>query len=80
MLGEWEEDEEGEPLPVPDEIDGKKVIGIEDDYIVGGELGYWDDGSLTYSAGDLARAIRWIDSERFKVTPELVQELRRAAE
>ena len=30
VLAEWEEDEDGELLPLPDEIDGKQVVGIEE--------------------------------------------------
>ena len=67
---------------MPDEIDGKKVIGTEDEYIVGGDLvcdvSYGGDGALVYSASELENAIAWIDSKRFEVTSELIQKLREA--
>jgi hypothetical protein len=36
--------------------------------------------SAPYSAADLESAIRWIESEHFTASPELVQELRWAVE
>lgn len=36
-------DEETEDYELPDEIDGVPVIGINDEYIVGGELQCFDD-------------------------------------
>lgn len=36
-------DEELEDYVLPEQIDGKAVMGIEDDYVVGGELQQQDD-------------------------------------
>ena len=61
-------------------LTASRSLASKNEYIVGGELQYGDDGSLTYFAADLEGAIRWVESERFKPTPELVQELRQAVE
>jgi hypothetical protein len=29
---------------LPDEIDGKRVVGIDDEIVIGGDLALWDDG------------------------------------
>lgn len=76
-LAETPDDEDWDG-PLPEEIDGKKVVGVEDDYIVGGELARWDDRTLTYSAADIDRAIRWIGSLHFKLTDDLIREVREA--
>jgi hypothetical protein len=63
---------------LPEEFNGKKVIGVQDDFIIGGELQCCDGRVLTYSGADLERAIRWVESEHFDVTQELIAELRQA--
>jgi len=35
--------EETGDYDIPDEIDGQVVIGVDDDYVVGGELAHFDD-------------------------------------
>jgi hypothetical protein len=38
---------------LPEEIEGRKVVGVEDDFFVGGELDRWDKRIFTYSSADL---------------------------
>jgi hypothetical protein len=34
-------------MRVPEKIEGKKVVGVDGDFIVGGKLDRWDDRILT---------------------------------
>lgn len=76
-LAEIPQDEDWDEV-LPEEIEGKKVIGVEDDFIVGGELDCYDERVLTYSADNFEQAIDWIKSEHFEVTGQLIEELRKA--
>ena len=59
-------DEDGNPVEIPTEIDGKKVIRFEDGYLMGGELGPEDDDSTyEYTLADLNCAMGWITENRF---------------
>jgi hypothetical protein len=80
-LGEQKWDEEGEPVEPPDEIDGKKVVGVEDGIIIGGELTCWHhDESFAFMPTTLAAAIEWLKSHGWKITDKLIGELRDATE
>jgi len=61
-LAEIPPDEDWDEI-LPEDIEGKKVVGVEDDFIVGGELECWDDRTITYSKADLEAAIQLIDAE-----------------
>jgi hypothetical protein len=82
VLGEYSEycsaDEAGNTPPLPDEIDGWPVVGVEDGYIVGGQLSPSEEEELTYSAKDVDDAIQWVVSEGFDLTEKLIEELRKA--
>lgn len=55
--------EESREHHIPDEIDGKVVIGIEDDYVVGGELRYFDDEqAVIFESPDDQRVATWLHS------------------
>jgi hypothetical protein len=70
--------DEGWDEVLPGEIEGKKVVGVEDDFIVGGELECYDDGRVfTFSSAEIQRAIDWIKSEYFEVTDEIVRTAQR---
>ena len=59
-------DEDDNPVEIPTEIDGKKVIRFEDGYLMGGELGPEDDDSTyEYTLADLNCAMGWITENRF---------------
>ena len=75
-LGQVECDEEGNDLPVPDQINGKEVIGVEDGYIIGGTLICHDDKSIIYGPGEIDDAVSWLKSEGFD--NDLIAELRKA--
>jgi hypothetical protein len=79
-LTEAEYDEDGNELPLPAQIDGKDVIGVEDDYVVGGSLSCWDDRFLVFSIGEIEVAISWLKSNGFKTGTEIIGELQKAVE
>jgi hypothetical protein len=79
-LGEVEFDEDGNELPVPEEINGEEVIGVQDGYIMGGTLACDGDRSLIYDAGEIDAAVEWLKSERFEVDNDLIAELQIAVD
>ena len=59
-------DEDDNPVEIPREMDGKKVIGFEDGFLVGGELGPEDDDSTyEYTLADLNSTLEWIEENHF---------------
>ena len=58
----------------PDEIAGKTTIGVEDEWIVGGELTCCGSG-WTYRATEITRAIDWVRGNRWMPTNSIVAEL-----
>jgi hypothetical protein len=47
---------------VPDEVKGQAVVGTEDDYVVGGELIYFDDlQAVSFSRCDEKTVADWIE-------------------
>ncbi len=64
----------------PAKLMARRWWGIEDDYIVGGELDRYDDRAFTYSTEEFEHVLQWVKSEHFDITPELIRELRKAAE
>ncbi|MGJ4901883.1 hypothetical protein ACQR0V_09955 [Bradyrhizobium sp. HKCCYLS2058] len=75
-LGEQTSDDEGVPEEPPDEIDGKRVIGVEDGIIIGGALVCYND-SISFTKQTLPDAISWLD-DYWHSSDELVGELARA--
>lgn len=65
VLGEVECDEDGNELPVPKEINGEEVIGVEDGYIIGAALACDGDKSIIYGVGEVDAAVEWLKSEGF---------------
>ena len=65
-------------LNLPDEISGKPVVGVEEEWIVGGELVSNHPG-CTYRSDDITRAIDWVRVEGWFPTNALVVELLQAA-
>jgi hypothetical protein len=58
------EDEDGNPIPLPTEIDGHKVIGVDDGYIVGEPLVDDDDfGEYRFSLLDIVELKQWLAQE-----------------
>jgi hypothetical protein len=69
VLAEWfaREDEDGNEILVPSIYKGKKVVGVEDGYLVGGDLIPSDSDWCEVDTTDIDEAIDWIKSEKFKV-------------
>ena len=80
VLCEFDPYDEGDnPVEIPTQIDGKKVIGYEDDLLVGGELVLKDDDSTyEYTPADLNGAIAWIATTRFRLNDISRATLKRA--
>jgi hypothetical protein len=82
-LGELDQPEdEGEEPIIPEEIDGKKVMGVDDGYIIfGGELlCLGEEKRLRYRKADLEKAVKWLEAKHWRITNNLVEELKRAVE
>lgn len=59
-------DDEQEDYILPDEIDGIPVVGLEDDYVVGGELQFYNDDEAIEFATLYSYAVRaWLKENRF---------------
>ena len=69
VLAEWyaREDDEGNEIPLPGVYNGKKVVGVEDGYLVGGKLEASDSHWFEVNDTSMGDAVRWIKSEKFKV-------------
>jgi hypothetical protein len=58
------EDEDGNPIPLPTEIDGHKVTGVDDGYIVGEPLVADEDfGEYRFSLLDRVELRQWLANE-----------------
>jgi len=62
----FERDEADSEYEVPTSIDGKKVYGIEGDFVVGGELQCWDERYIDIPWGYITAAISWVSRMGFK--------------
>ena len=69
--------EKGE-VHLPDSIAGKTVVGIEDDWIVGGELAC-HGSRWTYRATEISSAIDWVRLNGWVPTNYIVAEILQAA-
>ena len=79
-LGEYEkEDEDGNERPIPQVVGGKTVVGIEDGYLVGGELNCCDDRQKIYTADEVDGVIDGLRELSFDVSEEMISEIRAAA-
>jgi len=55
--------EETDEYDIPEEIDGKAVVGLEDDYVVGGDLGYFDEQqTISFKSPDDEALTEWLVS------------------
>ena len=63
-VSDLSEDEDGE-LIVPIQIDGKVVVAVEDDAVVGGNLDCNDDATETFTLADIASMTEWINDRNW---------------
>jgi hypothetical protein len=71
---DWDEGDEERALA--EEIDGKTVVGIDDDWIIGGELCCIDDDKrLTFDKSDIEGALRWLTDNGWEITSGQKDEL-----
>lgn len=72
-------DEDGNELPIPTHIDGKEVVGVEDDYVIGGDLACHDVGdaalALEFGNDDKQLVDEWLSDVQFDLTDEELKEL-----
>ncbi len=56
---------------LPDTVDGKTVVGIEDgEYVIGGDLvPHDDDAEITLEPGDIEAAREWLESRKWHLKP-----------
>jgi hypothetical protein len=78
-LAEYErpEDDESE-IPLPAEIDGKTVAGVEDGYIVGGDLACYDDREMVYGLDEIDEVVKRLKDYQFHVDDGIVEQLKEA--
>lgn len=75
-LAEFEDtDEDGNDVEPPKEYDGKVVVGVEDGFLIGGELACWDDRRLAFGEETIDEALDWIASQHFKTSDHIRQKL-----
>jgi len=77
-LAEAEYDDDGNELPLPAQINGKQVIGVEDGYIIGGPLSCWHDEFLVFGIGEIDLATGWLKDNGFNTDKEIIAELQKA--
>jgi hypothetical protein len=76
-----EEDEEGNPIPIPDYFEGKKVVGIDYGYLVGEELGLTSDSEeyqFQYTEEEIDALSEWIKKSGFKLNDEIIASVKNA--
>jgi hypothetical protein len=61
------ENEDGNEIPLPSKINDKTVVGVEDEWIVGGNLETYESAKLEYGIADLAQAEAWSTTQGFKI-------------
>jgi hypothetical protein len=72
VLAEVEYDEDGSPLPIPDEIDGKRVVGVEDGQIIGGQLhNEYGQNDFSFSVENAEGAFEWLGMQGWEDTSNL---------
>lgn len=55
--------EETGEYDIPDAIDGQIVVGVDDDYVVGGELGCFDDDqAVSFESLEEKGVAMWLES------------------
>jgi hypothetical protein len=75
-LAEVQYDEDGEPLALPEKIDGIPVIGVEDGIIVGGKLHACDgEGICTFTCQTIDEALSWLVKKGFAINQSLHETL-----
>jgi len=70
--------EETENYDLPDEIDGKQVVGREDEIVVGGELQSYDD-EVEFVDPSAIEVRSWLDAKRWStvVSIEMIRNVAR---
>jgi hypothetical protein len=61
------EDEDGNEIPLPRKINDQIVVGVEDEWIVGGDLEAYESAKLEYGITDLDQAEAWSTAQGFKI-------------
>ena len=79
-LGEFEgTDEDGNEIDPPQRVGEKFVIGVEDGYLVGGDLTcVSDDKYFSFGIVTISEALDWIKRENFEVTRQTCKTLIKA--
>jgi hypothetical protein len=75
------EDEDGNEIPIPDCYEGKKVFGVDYEYLVGEELGLTSDDAeyqFLYTEDELKELMEWIKDSGFKLTDDMIASVKKA--
>lgn len=64
-VSDFPENEDGDPV-IPLQIQGKAVVGIDDDIVVGGDLGFNDEEPEVFHLTDIAGVTEWLTSRHWK--------------
>ena len=64
--------EKTEEYEMPDAIDGKSVHGVDDDYVIGGELGCFEDEEVVeFDRVDEPQVAEWLAGSGWSALPTL---------
>lgn len=79
---EWEwEDEEGNENTLPEKFNGKSVVGVEDGYLVGGDLQCFnEEDRKEYDKEGLEQVLTWIKNRGFDVDSKAKKQINDALE
>jgi hypothetical protein len=65
--------EETGEYDIPDEIDGQVVVGVDDDYVVGGELDYiHDEQAVSFKSLDEKGLADWLETSGWSYKVDLM--------
>ncbi len=71
-------DDDGNEIQMPKTYVGKKVFGVEDGYLVGGELGPNDGMDFECDERSIDELVKWLTQEGFDVNADILKCLKLA--
>jgi hypothetical protein len=72
-----EDDDDGNPPPLPEFVDGKKVVAVEDEHLVGGDLICWSDADqFVVRNAKISLCLMWCHERGFVFDEALKQSIR----
>src|SRR5262249_59001228 len=71
------EDGEWDPV-IPNKIDGKEVVGVDDEWIIGGELSCLDGRYFHFEQREVYKAVDWLAENHWPLTNGILTKVWRA--